>query len=522
MTSTTCHHVAPHVVNSRYAELLEEFRCYLDQGGFSAVSLVPKFMSAARHFLLWGWREGLDLGVVDESSLLGFRDHDCRCFAWKTGGVPREEKNPLGRITVSGAIQFVQFLEDSRRTTHLNELPIGNRLMEDFLGEMKASGYKSGPIHYYRNAAQHFLIWLHRWRIAIRSVNWDMVDRFLDHDCLCPTYVRTPSTHYCASKYVYAVRAFMNFLVRRGAVIGVSNESDSEADDLLEDFRSWLVQTRGVRAVTVKAHADAMSLLLQDLGSDASRYDAHLIRNALLNRTRDRTLTYAKRLASSLRMYLRYLSSKGACPAHLVNAIVSPRRWRLSTLPRYISSEEVERVIASCDTSTTAGVRDRAVLLLLARLGLRSGDVSQLLLSHIDWKNAQIHVSGKSRRPAMLPLPQDVGDALLLYIGTVRPRVESGHVFVRLIAPFTPFTSSSSVSRIVFRALVRAGVESPGCGGGHLFRHSLATHLLRSGGSLDAIGALLRHESVETTRIYAKTDVPMLQEVAQSWLGGAR
>lgn len=522
MTSNTCHHLAPHVVNSRYADLLEGFRLYLDQEGFSERSLVPNFMSAARHFLLWGEIEEMGLGVIDEPALIGFRDHDCRCFAWKTGGAQKQVKSSLGRITVSGAIRFVQFLEVSGRTAHPNELSIGNNLLEDFLSEMKANGYKSRAIHHYRNAAQHFLIWLHRWRVPIRSVNSDTIDSFLDHDCLCPGYVRTPSTHYRASRYAYAVRAFANFLFRRGAVVECLDSSGSGTAEHLQEYRYWLEQTRGIRATTIRAHADAVSLLLEDLGSDASRYDAELIRNVLLKQTQERSLTYAKRMASALRMYLRFLSSKGACPADLVNAVVSPRRWRLSTLPRYISIEEVERVIASCDTATAVGVRDRAVILLLARLGLRSGDVSRLLLSDIDWRNAQVSVSGKSKRPANLPLPQDVGDALLQYIRTVRPRVDGDHVFLRLMAPFTPFSSSSAVSRIVLRALVRAGVETAGCRGGHLFRHSLATHMLRSGASLDAIGALLRHESVETTRIYAKTDVPMLQEVSQPWLGGAR
>ena len=522
MTSNTWHHAAPHVVNSHYEDLLEEFRRYLDQAGFSAGSLLPKFMSATRHFLLWGWRGGLELEAIDESTLIGFRDHDCCCFAWKTGGTQEKLKSSLGRTAVSGAIRFVQFLEDSGRTSHPNELAVGNRLLEDFLEEMKVSGYGCRAIDHYRNAAQHFLVWLHRWRIPIRYVNSTTIDSFLGHDCLCPGYVRTPNTHSRASKYAYAVRAFVSFLVRRGAVSEWLASSGAGSAQYLQEYRFWLERTRGICAVTIRAHTNAVSLLLEDLGPDASRYDAELIRNVLLKRTQERSLTYAKRLASSLRMFLRFLSSEGACPADLVNAVVSPRRWRLSTLPRYISMEEVERVIASCDPATAVGARDRAVLLLLARLGLRSGDVSKLLLSDIDWRNAQVSVSGKSKRPANLPLPQDVGDALLQYIRTARPRVDSGYVFVRLMAPFTPFSSSSTVSRIVLRALARAGVEPAGCRGGHLFRHSLATHMLRSGASLDAIGALLRHESVETTRIYAKTDVPMLQEVSQPWLGGAR
>jgi site-specific recombinase XerD len=193
----------------------------------------------------------------------------------------------------------------------------------------------------------------------------------------------------------------------------------------------------------------------------------------------------------------------------------------LATLPRYILNDDVERVIASCDLATPRGVRNRAVLLLLARLALRAGDVAGLHLEDIDWDKSLIRVAGKTRHAVALPLPQDAGDALLAYIERARPVVASTKIFIRTIAPFVPFTSSSPITIIVREALKRAGVDNPNLRGAHLLRHSAATNMLRKGATLDAVGTILRHRSADTTAIYAKVDTVMLGHVVQPWVGGA-
>jgi integrase len=178
--------------------------------------------------------------------------------------------------------------------------------------------------------------------------------------------------------------------------------------------------------------------------------------------------------------------------------------------------DDIERVIDSCDLTTRIGIRDRAILLLLARLALRGNDVVNLRLSDIDWRHAQLQVCGKSKRAVRLPLPQEVGDALLDYIEHARPRVDEDKVFLRALPPYRP---PGKISHVVSLALQRAGVDSPSGRGAHLIRHSAATGLVRSGASLESIGALLRHRSPNSTAIYAKVNVPMLQEVAQPWIG---
>ncbi len=247
-----------------------------------------------------------------------------------------------------------------------------------------------------------------------------------------------------------------------------------------------------------------MSAVLPGLGVDPDAYDAARIRKVLWEQIEHRSRTYAQSLTTSMCVYLRFLVSKGCIPAALVEAVPTVPQWRLSSLPRYISTDDIERTIETCD-ARPVGLRDRAILLLLARLALRAGDIVALRMNDIDWERAEIRVSGKSRRQAILPLPQEVGDALVAYLKR-RPKVDEENVFLRSVAPYRPFSDSSAISIMVRRALDRAGVKTFAGRGAHVFRHSQATHLLR-------------HKSMDTTMIYAKTDTVMLQEVAQPWIG---
>jgi integrase len=197
------------------------------------------------------------------------------------------------------------------------------------------------------------------------------------------------------------------------------------------------------------------------------------------------------------------------------------RQWRLSSLPRYLESEDVDRVIESCDRTRAKGVRDRAILLLLARLGLRAGDVVALRIDDIDWKQSTVRVRGKSHKEVRLPLPQDAGEALAEYLSNARPNSIHERVFLCTNAPIRPFSTSAVVSMIVRFAIERAGIPDPPSKGAHLLRHSAATAMLRSGASLDAVATVLRHESSDMTAHYAKVDLALLELVAQPWPEGA-
>ena len=229
----------------------------------------------------------------------------------------------------------------------------------------------------------------------------------------------------------------------------------------------------------------------------------------------------AQLLVTSLRSFLRYLRHQGKITADLAACVPTVARWSFASLPKSLPEGVVQKVLDHNDRKTSLGRRDYAILLLLARLGLRACEIVALNLEDIEWENVRITVRSKGGRRTQLPLPVDVGKALAQYLRYGRPSCSCRRVFIRGRAPHTGFANSIAVSTLVMRALRRAGVDS-GRTGAHLFRHSLATDMIRQGASLDEIGELLRHQSPNTTAIYAKVDLPALRPLALPWPGGAR
>ena len=281
----------------------------------------------------------------------------------------------------------------------------------------------------------------------------------------------------------------------------------------------WLEEHRAIKPGTIRRHVWLIGEMMPELGDDPRAYDTALIRDVLHRNIQRRSRSYTPILTSTMRMYLRFLASEARIQPGLVAAVPSVPQPQLSSLPRYIASDNVGRAIATCSDNAT-GLRDRAILLLLARLALRAGDIIALRLTDVDWDRARIRVSGKSRREAILPLPQDAGDALHAYIATARPKVDVDKVFLCTNPPWRGFADSKTVRSVARSALDRAGIKTFAGRGAQVFRHSQATALLRSGATLDVIQSLLRHRSPNTTAIYAKTDAVMLQEIAQPWIGG--
>jgi site-specific recombinase XerD len=277
---------------------------------------------------------------------------------------------------------------------------------------------------------------------------------------------------------------------------------------------------RGQRSAcdgTLEGYAPHIRELLARVEEAPGGLDASTLRQCVLDGSREFGWASAKKRTTALRMFVRFLIAEGRCASGLENAVPTLAHWRLASLPRYLSEADVERLIASCDLTSPVGRRDRAILLLLARLGLRAGDIVQLRLSDVDWKDASIRLCGKGHREARLPLTQEVGQALVAYLRTARPRTDSDTVFVRCRAPFLGFRSHCAVSVIVDRALHRAQVKRPCRGAAHLLRHSVAASMLRNGASLQEVAAVLRHRSIATTQIYAKVDVRALRTIAQPW-----
>jgi site-specific recombinase XerD len=271
---------------------------------------------------------------------------------------------------------------------------------------------------------------------------------------------------------------------------------------------------RGLTETTLDVYEGILVGLLDALGDDARAYTAEALRTFVLDRARPHGIERAKSIVVASRSFLRFLGVTGRCPPGMEHAIPGFATWRLSSTPRFLASEDVERVIDS-STGYIFEFRDRAVLLLLARLALRASEVAQLKFTDIDWLNGTIRVSGKSRRQESLPLPQEVGNAILQYVNKSRPSLQAPEVFTTVLAPFHPLTRAA-VTHIVRAALRRAGIKAP-INGAHVLRHSAATTMLRQGSSLAGVGAVLRHRSPMTTAHYAKVNMALLSEIAQPW-----
>jgi site-specific recombinase XerD len=269
--------------------------------------------------------------------------------------------------------------------------------------------------------------------------------------------------------------------------------------------------------VTVERHERLISRMLPALGVDAGDYSAASVRKVILDQIRGCRPAHAKTIVGALRVYLRFLATSGACQPGLDHALPTVAEWKLSALPRYLDAQQVAVLIDSCSKDGPQGLRDRAIVLMLLRLGLRAGDIANMRPTDIDWQEGTLLVRGKGRRDVRLPLPQDAGDAVLDYIDLARPQVAIDCVFLCAKAPFRLLRSGMIVSGIVRAALRRAGIENPPSHGANLLRHSTATMMLRAGATLDEIGTVLRHKSPDTTAHYAKVDIAALQQIAQPW-----
>ena len=498
-----------------------EFRHHLECTDLAGAS-IRLFEGAANHFLTWIELEQFQLETVDDNAVRRFRLHDCSCPLSERGLPRHKRRTPQERKTMHGVEHLVQFLEGTGYTDHPQEGALGRQLLADFLVHCDSLGFSASVRRKLKSHSSHFLIWCHRMRKSIKSVNREVLNDFLEHECACPRYFIKPRKVGERTIYALLIRKFVTFLGHQRVAPVVFLDPPCTSNSNLGDFRRWLAQYRGVTESTIHTYCRLIAPILERLGDDPIQYNARRLREVVLDHFRSRSVSHTQNVIGALRMYLRFLATREECNPYLLAAIPTPKSRTLLKPPRYIPMEDIERLVSSCDVGTAAGLRDRAILLLLARLALRAGDISALQLTDIDWRNGRLRVCGKSRRSTWLPLPQDAGDALLDYITTVRPDIPTGTVFLRIRAPKGPLGSSHTIKDIVSSAIRRTGVVTPGNGGAYLFRHSVATDLLRSGASLSLVGTLLRHQSPDTTSIYAKADVRMLHEVAQPWIGGSK
>jgi site-specific recombinase XerD len=387
--------------------------------------------------------------------------------------------------------------------------------IDGFAGTLEKQGYAHATAIRYLRAAAHLGCFLQRKGLTLEDVDGRLLEVFGRHllRCPCPRYNRGKTGYHTR----FGVRLFYQHLIQQGVCSSLPTaDVTNDLPALVIAFRDWLCIHRGATQPTLRLYTRGATELLHALGEDVSQWNAQVVRAFLLDRASQCGTETTQKLITAVRAFLRYLIFRGEARDDLDLAVPAIAHWRLATLPSCLSAQELDRLIAACDGTTPGRLRDRAIVLLLSRLGLRAGDVSRLRFTDINWKAGTVVVTGKGRRQVCLPLPQDVGDALLRYL-ECRPHADDAScLFLRSIAPFKPFASGDGVSTVVKHALRRAGIESP-AKGAHLLRHTAATEMLRHGVPLDKIGLVLRHRSIDMTAYYAKVDFALLQQVAQPW-----
>lgn len=294
-------------------------------------------------------------------------------------------------------------------------------------------------------------------------------------------------------------------------------------ENIEQDFAQYLSQERGLSVATLDNYIPLVRRFLSEsFRSDSSQVEKIRpvnVTNFILQYVPTVKRKTAQLMTTSLRAFFRFLHVRGKMTADLAQFVPTVADWRLASVPKHLQPEEVKSLLKNCDQSKPTGVRDYAILLLLARLGLRAGEVTKMTLEDFNWNQGELTILGKGPRKDRLPIPCDVGEAIVKYLKHGRPKCRTRSVFVRARAPYKGFASSGSLCNIVERALCRSNLE-PAHKGAHLLRHSLANHMLQKGSTIVEIGEILRHQLPNTTEIYTKIDLNALNSLAQPWPGG--
>lgn len=398
---------------------------------------------------------------------------------------------------------------------HTCEDPLG-RLIPAYAALLSEQGYAQQSAHLQIRFLVDLNQWLHRQRVCIADIREPTLRRYLHfrHKRFRPR--RDDSS---------ILKRLLHLLHTEGLLPKAPPSVDNPRQRIENDFDRYLSEERGLSTATrVNYRPFIQRFLSARFGTSPIRFtalDAKDVIRFILNHAPRMSPKRAGLMVTALRSFFRYLRHRGDITTDLASCVPPIANWRFSSLPKFLQPLEVQRILNQCDRQTAQGRRDYAILLLLIRLGLRACEVVALKLDDIHWQAGEITIRGKGSRWARLPLPADVGQALAAYLKKDRPRCSTRRLFIRLRAPRHGFANSIAISSLVARTLKKAGIHSP-YKGAHLFRHTLATQMLRQGASLADIANLFRHQSLNTTTLYAKVDLVSLRPLAQPWPGGAQ
>lgn len=406
-----------------------------------------------------------------------------------------------------------KFYSDPSTLRRMHFGPLGEHI-DAFAEWLSQQGYERELLRYKIRWVAYLSHWLHRHRLRVEDLNEQRIERFLRRRCS-----QSDLRHGNFATF----RDLLRWLWEAGIVAPAVLKHDETALGCLErDFVLYLTQERGLSAATVKNYLPtAHRFISEHFSADSvvlGELTAKDVTDFILRQTQIICPRRMQLVVTALRAFLRFLWLRGGISCNLAAAAPTVPNHRWAELPKSIPPEQVKRLLKSCEQRRPVGRRDYAILLLMARLGLRTMEILTMSLDDIDWEAGLITIHGKGKRQDQLPITHDVGRALAEYLRHGRPHCSTRRLFVRSRAPFVEL-ARSSVSMVVRHACARAGL-SPPHQGANILRHSLATNMLRQGASLREIGEIMRHRQPSTTEIYAKVDFKALRAVAQPWMGG--
>ena len=399
----------------------------------------------------------------------------------------------------------------------LRRSPLGPHL-DHFATSLHHEGYPSSSIQRFLCAAEKFAQWLQGHGYSVYEMDEDLVQDYLSG------LTRHPSGNL--PKAAQGLGHLVRFLRQQGAMrLRLDGLCISPLDQWISTYDAHLEHVAGLAPSTHQGYCHIVRCFITDCfgteSPDWSSLTAANITTFVRQGASIRRGAGRKQPAVAIRSFLRFLAFRGEIRPGLEAAAPSPPQWKYASLPSRLTTEEVERMLIVYQDESAISVRNRAILFLLARLGLRAQDVVSLCLEDIDWADGHFDLRpGKTRRARNLPLPHDVGQAIVAYLQSGRPQSESRQVFVHSRAPFRSLTSAA-VWGIVRRAFTRAGLFVPPGVGSHIFRHTIASQMVNHGASFKDVADVLGHQSIETTGIYAKLELDALAAVALPWGGEA-
>jgi integrase/recombinase XerD len=409
--------------------------------------------------------------------------------------------------------------------THASEAPCGfaqagslSAFAQLYSEQMLTQGYAEASVKTSMRLVSDFVTWLDRRQIQACGVEPSHAGEYLDDRWLQRRRRRGDA---------YTLQGFARLCADAGQDHALApSAAISPARQVLQAFEQHLLGERGLAAASIRLYGDTVGRFLETVFGEGEVQlhrltAADIVGFVQAEAARLRHPKRAKVMISALRSFLQYGRYRGDITVDLHGCVPTVANWTMAGLPKTISAPQVQHLLDGCDRRSATGCRDFAILLLLARLGLRASEVVDLRLEDIDWDVGAISIRGPAQRCDCLPLPTDVGAAIADYLRQGRPSCDVRNVFLRSRAPRRALRGPSAVSCLVRRALQRAGIDSP-LKGAHLLRHSLATQMLGSGASLNEIAEILRHRNPQTTTIYAKVDLASLHALALPWPGGAQ